>query len=203
MTESLHEEIFVEQKQSAGPKLLAAIAALIITVLLFAGYAYLRQRHEQKNRLLASSSQASRPEPKGSPQALILVNDALLQGGKTILGGTVKNISPQKLGDVSVELELKRRKDAMVDKVLVPLEPSQLEPDQEGHYSLELKTQEYGSARVAALRVSPNSSSLPYTVAQGQKRPPERLESKTITIGKRPSKAGDFLNSPDNPARIP
>jgi hypothetical protein len=202
MTDSLHEELFVEQKPSLGPKLLAAVSALVITVLLFVGYAYLRQRHEQKTGS-ASSLQVPAAEPRRSPQAMILVNDALLQGGKTILGGTVKNISREKLGDISVELELKRRKDATVEKVLVPLDPSQLEADQEGHYSLQLKNQEYTSARVAALRVGPNSTALPFTVAQGQKRPPERLESKTITIDKRSSKRDEFLNSPDNPARVP
>ena len=40
-----------------------------------------------------------------------MVDDALLQGGKTIIGGTVKNTSGEKLEGLAVELELKRRKD--------------------------------------------------------------------------------------------
>jgi hypothetical protein len=57
---------------------------------------------------------------------------------------------------------------------------------------------------LVALKAGPNLVPLPYTTAQGQKRPPERLESKTITIGKpSPSKRGEFLNSPDNPSRVP
>ncbi len=40
-----------------------------------------------------------------------MVDEALLQGGKTILGGTVKNTSTEKLDGLAVELELKRRND--------------------------------------------------------------------------------------------
>jgi hypothetical protein len=133
----------------------------------------------------------------------VLVDDALLQGSKTIIGGTVRNTSAEKLDDVSVELELKRRKDGVVEKRLVALEPAHLDPQQEGHYSVQLKAQDYASARVVALRVGPDSLPLPYATAQGQKRPPERLESKTITVDKPSSKRSEFLNSPDNPARVP
>ncbi|HEV2883600.1 MAG TPA: hypothetical protein VGW36_02020 [Pyrinomonadaceae bacterium] len=201
MTESLHEELFVEPKSNASLKVLAAISALIITVLLFVGYTYLRRRH-------AEQAAASLPQPvtetRREPQALVLVDDAMLKGGTTTLGGTVKNTSAAKLSGLTVELELKRRKDGVAEKKLVTLEPSELEPQQEGRYSIQLKAQDYGSARLAALRAGPESAPLPYLTGQGQKRIPERLESKTITIeGKRSGKKDEFLNSPDNPARVP
>ncbi len=96
-----------------------------------------------------------------------------------------------------------QRKDGVSEKQLEALAPAQLEPEQEGRYSLELKAQDYGSARLVGLKAGPDLVSLPYTTARGQKRPPERLESKTITIGKLPSKGGEFLNAPDKPARVP
>ena len=193
-------ELFAEPKRSA-PKILAAVAALIITALVFTGYALLRKRHAQEAALSIPSTPAA--EPSKPPVALVLVDEALLQGGRTIIGGTVKNTSTAKLEGLSVEIELKRRKDGVFEKQLLALEPAQLDPEQEGRYSLELKAQDYGSARLVALKAGPNLASLPYTTAQGQKRPAERFEPKTVKIEKRPSKPGGFLNSPDNPARVP
>lgn len=203
ITDSHQEELFVEPKGSFGPKVFAGIAAFIITALVFVGYAYLRKRHAQATGAAEASMQTSTNEPKGPPKAIILVDDALLQGSNTIVGGTVRNTSPEKLDQVAVELELKRRKDGTAERKVILLEPAALGPEQEGRYSLELKAQDYGSARLVALRVGPNSLSVPYTIAQGKKRPPERLESKTITVDKRSSKGGEFLNSPSNPARVP
>jgi hypothetical protein len=199
ITESQEHELFGEPKGSVGAKVAAAICAVVITSLVLAGYALLRRRHLQN----ATAPQALASEPKGPPKALILVDDALPQAGKTIIGGTVKNTSAEKLEGLSVELELKRRKDGVGERKLVAVEPSQLDPEQEGRYSFQLKTQEYGSVRLLGLKAGSNLLPLAYTVAQGQKRAPERLESKTITVEKRPTKPGEFLNSPDNPARVP
>ena len=197
-----NDELFAEPRRLVGPKVLAGISAIVITALVFTGYALLRKRHAQQSASLAS--QAAPPaEPRQPPKALVMVDDALLQGSKTIIGGTVKNISSDKLKGLSVEVELKRRKDGGAERQLIGISPSQLDPDQEGRYLLELKVQDYGSARIVALKAEPNQMLLPYTTAQGQKRPPERLESKTIVVGKPSSKHGDFLNSPDKPARVP
>jgi len=196
-------ELFSEPQRSVVPKVLAGISALVITALVFAGYAVLRKRHAQESGALALSSSPPTAEPRKPPKALVMVDDALLQGGKTIIGGTVRNTSTEKLEGLSVEVELKRRKDGVAEKQLIALEPAQLEPEQEGRYSLELKAQDYGSARLVALKAGANLVPLPYTTAQGQKRPLERLESKTITVDKPSSKRGEFLNSPDKPARVP
>jgi len=200
MTDPFHEQIFVEQKSSFGLKLIAVISALAVTVALFMGYAFLRRRHAEKSALLVAQTM---PEPKPSPKAIVLVDDALMQAGKTILGGTVRNTSSERLEQVSVELELTRRKDMAAEKKLIALTTPQLEPGQESRYSLEVKAQDYSSARLVGLRVGPDSSSLAYTSGPGQKRPPERLESGTIIVNKPASKDGGFLNSPDKPARIP
>ena len=201
LIDSHSEELFAEPKSSSRRKLFGVILALAITALVFIGYTYLRNKHTQQVAATVAPQTLS-TEPKGPPQALILIDDALLQGGKAVLGGTVRNISSQKLGPLVVELELKRRKDGGVEKKLVTLAPAQLEPQQEGRYSIDLKTQEYGSARITALTAD-GSAPLPYTTASGQKRPLERTASKTITVDKRPAKGDEFLNSPDNPARVP
>jgi hypothetical protein len=194
------EEVFIEATESSGLKVVAAVAALLITALVFVGYTYLRKRQAQS---AASVQQAGSTQPKAPPQALILVDQALLQGTNTVLGGTVRNISNGKLDALSVELELTRRTGGTVDRKQVPLTPADLDASQEGRYSLQLKARDYVLAKVVALRTG-SQASVPYTLAQGEKRPPEKLESKTIKIDKLPpGKRSEFLNSPDNPARVP
>lgn len=194
-----HEEVFIAATESSGLKIAAAVAAVLITALVFFGYAYLRKRQAQS---AAPASQLA-AQPKPSPQALILVDEALPQGSKTVLGGIVRNIGNQRLTTISVELELKRRTGGGIDKKQVQLNPAELGPSEEGRYSLQLKAQEYISARVVGL-YSGSQATIPFTLAQGEKRPLERLDSKTITIDKPPpGKRSEFLNSPDNPARVP
>jgi hypothetical protein len=203
MIESHQDELFVESKRSLAPMVLAGISALLITALVFAGYALLRKRHAENSGSLSLSSSAPTTESRKPPKALIMVDEALLQGGKSTIGGTVRNTSAEKLEGLSVELELKRRKDGVTETQLLRLDPPQLEPQEEGRYSLQLKAQDYSSARLIGLKAGPHLLALPYATAQGQKRPLERLETKTVTVGKGPSKGGEFLNSPDNPARVP
>ncbi|HET6892251.1 MAG TPA: FxLYD domain-containing protein, partial [Pyrinomonadaceae bacterium] len=180
---------------------------LLVTAALVAGYAYLRRRHSQQVAAQALQAQQERaaqnvPAPKGPAKAHILVDDALLKGGQTIIGGTVKNTSNEKLSGVSVELVLRRRKDATVEQTSVPIEPADLEPNQEGRYSLKLPAQDYSAVRLVSLR-SGDSNLLAYTSSPGQKRPPERIEPKVVIVPRSGSRSGEFLNSPDNPARVP
>ncbi|MFN2498870.1 MAG: hypothetical protein ABR557_07295 [Pyrinomonadaceae bacterium] len=199
ITESEHEEIFIQASESSGLRMVAAISALVITALIFVGYAYLRKRQAQS---ILPAQPAAIAQPKAPPQALILVDEALLQGTNTLLGGMVKNISNGRLSGLSVELELRRRKDGTPEKKLVPVSPADIDSQQEGRYSLQLKAQEYSSARVVALHAEAGAT-LPYTLAQGEKRPLERLESKTIKVDKPSGKRSEFFNSPDKPARVP
>jgi len=202
MINSENPELFIEPKRSVGSMLLAGLAALLITGLVFLGYALVRKRHAEESGALVASNSAAGAPVKQEPKALITVDEAMLQGGLTILGGAVKNTSNQKLQGLAVELELKRRKDLTTEIKSIPLSPAELEPQQEGRYALQLKSQDYSSARLVGLSAGATER-LAFTTAQGQKRPPERLEQKTIIVGKPASKGGEFLNSPDNPARVP
>lgn len=202
MIESSQPELYTEPKRSAGSMFLAALAALVVTGLVFAGYTLLRKRHAEVSRSLASSTAPATVPVNQEPKALVIVDEAMLQGGMTTIGGAVRNTSTEKLQDLSVELELKRRKDATTEIKSIPLSPAVLEPQQEGRYALQLKSQDYSSARLSGLTTGAKTR-LVYSTAQGQKRPLERLDQKTIVVGKRPSKGGEFLNSPDNPTRVP
>jgi hypothetical protein len=197
MLDSHQEEFLAETKGSNMRWVVGGVAAVLISALLLVGYGYLRKRHAERTAAL----EARAAVPKASPKALVLIDDAMMQGSKSLLGGSVRNISNEKLMDVSVELELKRRADGTPEKKLVTVDPDQLDPQQEGQYSLELKTQDYSAARVVGIKAGP--SLLAYSTGQGKKRPLERLESKTIVVDKRPGKRSEFLNTQDNPARVP
>jgi len=204
LTDSSHTELLIEENTSKGRMLIAVVCALAVTAIFVAGYTYLRKRSAEQR--LAAEAAAVKPEtsdiPKGPAKAHILVDEALLKGGQTIIGGTVKNISKEKLSALTVALELRRRKDGSLEQLSTPLQPTDLEPDEEGRYSLKLPAQQYNSVRLVGLKEGPDSAPLSYTTALGQKRPPERIQPKVITVP-RTGQGGEFLNSPDNPARVP
>ncbi len=203
LTDSTHTELLIEEKTSTGRKLVAVVCALAVTAIVFAGYTYLRKRSAQQ-RLAAIAAQAPPSEvPKGPAKVHILVDGALLKGGQTIIGGTVKNISGEKLSGLTVALELRRRKDGSLEQTSAEVEPRDLEPDQEGRYLLKLPAQQYISVRLTGLKGGADSALLVYTTGSGQKRPPERLEPKVVTVPRPAGRGGEFLNSPDNPARVP
>jgi hypothetical protein len=200
MSNSLHEELLLVPKTSTGLKVIAGLAAVAVAALLLGGYFFLRQRHADS---LAASAPVAEPRP--DPKAVILIDDATLGSGKSTLAGTVKNISNETLFSLQVELELKSRTGAGAEKRLVQVEPADVGPGQEGRYSVQLPVRDYASARLIGLKSGANLAVVPYTTGQGHKRQPERLEPKTITVDKPPpgTKRDEFLNSPDNPARVP
>lgn len=200
LTDSLDSELLQEEKNSFRRKLIAGFLALVFTGGVFAGYLYFRNRHVRQK---LSESQASLTVPRGPAKAHILIDDALLKGGQTIIGGTVKNISPETLSDLAVELELKRRSNGTLERMKVPLNPTQLEPNQQGSYSLKVPAQQFGSVRLVSLTGAPEATEFVFTTGPGQKRPLERLEPKVVVVPRPPSRGGEFLNSPDNPARVP
>jgi len=188
------------EPRRSGPILLGVICALVVSGALLVGYAWLRKRHAEITFLATPVPESSRKEP---PKAKIIVDEPLLKGSETILGGRVQNISGDTLTGLSIHLELRQRKNGELVDSAVAVQPSTLEPNQEGAYSVKMPAREYSSVKLIGLTGEPNSSQLAFTSAQGKQRPPERLEPKTIVITKRSSKGDEFLNSPDTPARVP
>ena len=204
LTDSTHTELLIEEKRSTGRTLVAVVCALSVTAIFFAGYTYLRKRTaEQRLAATAAPAPPTSDAPKGPAKAHILVDEALLKGGQTIIAGTVRNISTERLSGLTVVLEVRRRKDGSLEQIPVIVEPNDLEPDQEGRYSLKRPAQQYISARLVVLKAGENAAPIAYTTASGQRRPPERLEPKIVTIPRSGSRGGEFLNSPENPARVP
>ena len=203
LTDSRFKDALMEERK--GPltsKLLAGACAILVTALLLAGYAYLRKRHAVRNSASVVPVQSLSSIPKGPPKVHVLVDDPMLKAGETLIGGTVRNISAEGLDGLSVDLELRRRKDGTIEQRSIALEPAKLLPEQEGRYSLKLQAREYGGVRLIGVR-GDDSALLAHTSSQGQRRPPEKTESKAIIVKPPSSRQGEFLNTPDNPGRVP
>ena len=198
-----HQEEAIEQERETKRRLLLGIVcALAVTALLVAGFLYIRRSHEQ--RILAENTPPPAPEssPKGPPLAHVVIDEPTLEKGFTVIGGVVKNTSNRELSSVSVVIELRRRKDGGLEEQALPVSPAVLQPQQEGVYSMKAAAQDFGSIRLAGLKADPQATLIVYTSAQGKKRPPERFEPRTIIV-KRSGKPGEFINTPDNPGRVP
>jgi hypothetical protein len=203
LTDSVESELLHEEKGGMGRRLIAALLALAFTATVLVGYLYFRNRHARQTQAEVKSRAAVSTAPKGPAKAHILIDEAMLKGGQTILGGVVKNISQDTLAGLAVDLELKRRTGGTSERMTVPLTPAQLEPSQEGSYVLKVPAQHFSAVRLVSLTSEPNATQLVFTTGPGQKRPPERIEPKVVVVPRPPSKGGEFLNTPDNPSRVP
>lgn len=205
-TKLLEDSIDIpEEEQAAYGRRVAVgvLCAVLLTAAVFGGYLYLRKRHAREiaARALAEANQI---KPVLPPKAQIFVDDAMLKGSQTIIGGTVQNISGEPLSDLSVEIDLKKRKDGFSDIKVIPLEPHDLAPGEQGRYSVGIVAQDYSTARIMGLKSARLQAQIPFKTLPGAQRPPEKPPAgRTITVSK-PRRPGDgFLNTPDNPARIP
>lgn len=196
------EEALAREKESVRRKLLGVVCAVAITAILLVGYAYFRKRHAQQTLLNSAPVVSADNSPKGPPLAHIVIDEPLLEKDTTIIGGVVKNISQRQLTGLSIALELRRRKDGKTEQMQIPVQPAQLQPQQEGTYSVRLPAGDYGSIKFIGLKADPHSTPIPYSSSPGKKRPPERLEPRTVVV-KPSGRPGEFINTPDNPVRVP
>lgn len=195
---------FVEKGRSTKTIVLAVVCALALTAGLFAAYMILRKRHAEQAHAQEQLLNPP-PTPTASPEIQAFVDDAMIRGHQTLLGGTLQNISNKKIADLSVEISLKRRKDGTAEVRTLTVEPKDLEPNQQGRYSLTVLAQDYSGARLLHVKSSSANGEIAFRTAPGAQRPPERLpQSQTIVQRPSPRAKGDeFINTPDNPAKVP
>ena len=195
---------FGEEETATGYRVaVGVLCAVLLTAALFGGYIYLRKRHARETAARAAA-EANRSRPALPPKIQVYVDDAMPKGGQTIIGGTVQNISGEQLSNLSVEIELRKRKDGASDIKVISLEPRDLAVGEQGRYTLAIAAQDYSTARVFGLKSGNSPTQIPFKTLPGAQRPLEKPpEGKTIIVSKPRRRGGEFLNTPDNPARIP
>lgn len=143
-------------------------------------------------------------------EAKIFVDDAMLKKPHAIIGGTVENVGGEKLKGLTVEIELRARKDGTIDKREVPVIPSDLAPGEKGRYSLKVLSDEWGSSKVTTLRSASRAEGIAFKPLLGAQRPPERAQGSPNWSREngdaRPRakpRGEEFINTPDNPVSVP
>lgn len=196
------EQAIAREKESTRRKLLGVVCAVGLSAILIVGYAYMRNRHAKQ--VIASNTPppvADNGLPKGPPVVHVSMDEPLLAKGTTTFGGTIKNISDHQLTGLSIALDLIRRKDGQAEQRTIAVEPSDLQPNAEATYSVKISATEFGTIRFMGIKADPESKLIAYTSSTGKKRPLERIEPRTIVVKK--GKPGEFINSPDNPVKVP
>lgn len=193
-----------ETAPSKWIKIGAVACALAVAVALLIGYRALRARQLERVRATQQAAQAAKLN--APPEAQIFEDEARLKGSDAIITGTIRNISDKKLEDLSVEMELKRRTGQDTERRQINVEPASLDPGAEGRYSLSLRASEWSGARVSNLNSARRPETIAFKSAVGARRDPERLpqgKPKIVVVPRPRPKGEEFINTPDNPTRIP
>ena len=185
-------------------KIVSILLALAVTATLLVGFMFWRKRHAE------SVGAEARPQAKTARPALpakvqVYMDEAVRKGQQAIVTGTVHNISGGALSNITLEVELTRRKDASTEVRSMGVEPRELAPDQKGRYELRL-TGDYSSIKILSIKSGPDASEIGFKKDAGARRPLEPPhEPKTIIVDRpaAPKQGEEFINTPDNPARIP
>lgn len=188
-----------EEKRHARRLIVGILCALLLTGTVLGGYLYLRRRHE---RQVAAAAEVE--NKKKTPKVEVFVDDATVNGKASLLGGTIHNISGEPLHNLAVELQLRRRAGSGVETRAVVPETTELAPDGKTRYRLELPSRDYISVTFLGVVGGDPRAKIPFKVLPGEPRPPlDAPASKTVIVNRPAPKGEDFINTPNNPGRVP
>jgi hypothetical protein len=189
-----------EEKRRTRRFLIGLVCALAVTGLVFGGYMFLRKRHESQ---VAAATQVE--VQKKAAKVRVAVDEPIVNGNRTVLGGTIENISNEALQNIAVELQLRRRVGSGVETKTVTPELADLAPGAQTRYSVEVATQDYIASTFARVVGGSDRASIPFKAQPGNAAPAmESPGSKTIVVDKpRSNKKDEFINTPNNPGRVP
>jgi hypothetical protein len=200
----------VLRHNSVRPKLAALALLFSANALLFSGCQ--KSESARPSNQAADSTSTSTPEPQSAkaaaaPEAQIYVDEAMLRKPFAVIGGTVENVGGERLENLLVEIELRRRADGTLERREVSVKPGDLEPGEQGRYSIRVLSEEWSGSRVVSLRSGARAEEVVFKTLPGAKRPPERIPEKKITVVEGPrrkkSQGEEFINTPDTPIPVP
>ena len=190
-----------EERRHTRRLLIGMLCALLLTSSVCGGYLYLRKRHE---RQVAAATAAEKVE-KEKARVEVAVDEARTEGKKSILSGTIHNISNDTLHNIAVELQLRRRTGGATEARIVMPDSIELAPDARTRYRLEVPVQDYNSATFARVVTGDAHLAIAFKALPGAERPPlpPVPAGKTIIVSRPAPKDGEFLNSEQNPGKVP
>ena len=206
LSDNLLEADEVETRGDRSPlvKVVSILAAILITGGLLTGFLIWRKKHEEQ-LAATQAAQAKAARPALPQKVQVFMDDAIRKGPQVTITGTVQNISNEKLSNLKVDLALTHKKDGSNEPYTLSIEPQDLAPQESGRYSLTV-TGDYIGIKLLAVKSGPQSEEVGFKPAQGAKRPAEHPpETKTIIVNRpsTPKQGEEFINTPDNPSRVP
>ncbi len=191
-----------EERRHTRRLLVGILCALILTGSVFGGYIYLRKRHERQ--VAAAEAAAAQANRKAPPKVEVLVDDAVTNGGKSVLSGTIHNISNESLHNIAIELQLRKRTGGAIETRVVTPDSTDLAPDGRARYQLEVAVQDYLSATFLRVVGGGDRAAIPSKAMPGAPRPAlEAPAPKTIVVSRPAPKGDEFLNTEKNPQKVP
>ena len=190
-----------EEKRHTRRLLIGVLCALVLTGSVLGGYLYLRKRHERQVAAAIAAEQVQKSKPKVE----VIVDEAMVEGRTSILGGTIKNVSGEPLHNVAVELQLRKRTGAAVETRVVNPETSDLAPDASSRYKLEVPVQDYSSVTFSRVLANDPHVAIVFKAIPGAERPPMEApaSAKTVVVKRPVPKGEEFLNTEKNPGKVP
>ncbi len=77
-------------------------------------------------------------------------------------------------------------------------------PDAKARYTVDLQVADYSSARLVRIVSGDNRAEVPFKARPGQPRPlMEAPGSKTVIVNRPAPRGEEFINTPNNPGRVP
>jgi len=199
--------LFDESETDSGEKSRTAVAvvlALVFTGGVLGGYLYLRKIHAERE-LQKQAALTPPPKPVPSPQMEITEDEPRIKGTNAQVSGRVKNISSTRFEGINIDFALTKRDDGSLEGKKVEVTPANLNPGEEGQFSFTV-SRDYKAVKVSSVRAGNATQEIAFKSVQGSKRPFEGPpETKTVIV-KRPNTGSgkdDFINTPDNPSKVP
>lgn len=187
-------------------KVVSIVVALGLTAALLGGYLLWRKFHEEQTAAAPPPTQTKPTRSSRPVKVQVLMDEAIRKGPQALITGSVRNISNEHLSNLAVEVELTRPNGAESEVRVLGIEPKDLDPGQEGRYSVTL-TGDYLSIKLLRTLAGPQGEDVGFKAARGASRPRERPPETTRTIivnrPAAPRKGEEYINTPETPARIP
>jgi hypothetical protein len=195
-----------EEKRHSRRRFIGILCALLLTGAVLGGYVYFLRGHlnlrKENDRQVAAAADAE--NKRKTPKVEVFVDDAMVSGKTTVLGGTIHNISSEPLHNLAVELQLRRRAGGGVETRAVPADKIDLAPDEKTRYGLELAAPDYISVTFLRVIGGDDKSEVAGKVLPGTARPPLEAPAAKSIVVKRPAPRGEeFINTPNTPGRVP
>lgn len=182
-------------------------ALLILSPTLLILSACQSPRQADSSRTASVNQNAATAKPSATPEANIFVDEPRLVKSYAVIGGTVQNVGQQKLEQLTVLVDLRRRDDGTTVRREVAVEPADIAPGGQSKFAIKVEPDEFRGSSVVGLKSGTGGRDVAFKSLPGTKRPPERLPDRVVNVqipGKK-SKSGDsdFINTPDTPIKVP